>query len=162
MVATGLDLAAARDLDPAAVAAAYQAWAPGLHRWLAVVLGDVAAAKELVGAVFADALARLGDFSGPPELLAAWPFAVAMDHLPAELPPTAGQTGNERLDALWLLPPGERDVLLLRLVAGLSAAETAVAVGRPGAAVLELVHAGLARLATIMGGGPTAGMGGGP
>src|SRR5439155_505279 len=32
VVATGLDLGAARDLDPAAVAAAYQAWAPGLQR----------------------------------------------------------------------------------------------------------------------------------
>jgi len=55
VVATGLDLGAARDLDPAAVAAAYQAWAPGLHRWLAVVLGDPGAARDLVGAVFADA-----------------------------------------------------------------------------------------------------------
>ena len=154
MVATGLDLAAARDLDPAAVAAAYQAWAPGLHRWLAVVLGDVAAARELVGAVFADALARLGDFGGPTELLRAWPFAVAMDHLPARPPATAGHTGNERLDALWLLPPSERDVLLLRLVAGLTAAETALAVGRGTPAVLELVHAGLARLAALRETGP--------
>ena len=149
MVSTGPDVGAARELDPAAVAAIYESWAPPLHRWLSVVLGDVRAAQELTGAVFADALARLDEFYGPDELLTGWPFLVAVAHLPEQLPATAGHTGNARLDALWLLPPDERDVLLLRLVAGLSAAETAIAVGSRTRAVQELVHSGLARLAAI-------------
>ena len=161
MVATGPDLGAARDLDPVAVAGAYQAWAPPLHRWLSVVLGDADAAEQLTGTVFADALARLDDFDGPDELVAAWPFLVAVEHLPEQLPPRlglaepkpAGRTGNPRLDALWLLPADEREVLLLRLVAGLSAAETGVAVGRRAGAVRELVHSGLARLAGMTEGG---------
>jgi DNA-directed RNA polymerase specialized sigma24 family protein len=149
VVATGPDLDAARDLDPDAVAAVHQAWAPALHRWLAVVLGDAAAAEQLTGAVFADALARLEDFDGPEELAAGWPFRVAIDHLPERLP----RRGGGRLDVLWLLPAEEREVLLLRLVAGLSAAETGVAVRRRPRAVRELVHGGLARLAALTGRG---------
>jgi DNA-directed RNA polymerase specialized sigma24 family protein len=149
VVATGPDLRAARDLDPVAVAGAYQSWAPALYRWLSVVLGDAAAAEELTGAVFADALARLADFDGPDELVAGWPFLVAAEHLPEQLPVTSGRTRNGRVDALWLLPAEEREVLLLRLVAGLSAAETGVAVGRRTRAVQELVHSGLARLASL-------------
>jgi DNA-directed RNA polymerase specialized sigma24 family protein len=146
---TGPNVGAARDLDPAAVAAAYQSWAPALHRWLSVLLGDQGAARTLTGTVFADAVARLGSFDGPDELLAAWPFLVARDHLPARPPPTAGRTGNQRLDAIWLLPAAEREVLLLRLVAGLSAAETGFATGRSARAVRQLVHRGLARLADL-------------
>jgi DNA-directed RNA polymerase specialized sigma24 family protein len=145
VVAIGPDLAAARDLDPVAVAAVHRSWAPALHRWLSVILGDAHAAEELTGAIFADALDRLDAFEGPAELAAGWPFRVAIDHLPEQLP----RTGSGRLDVLWLLPDDERDVLLLRLVAGLSAAETAVAVRRPARAVRELVHGGLARLAGL-------------
>jgi RNA polymerase sigma-70 factor (ECF subfamily) len=146
---TGPNVGAARELDPAAVAAAYRSWAPALHRWLSVLLGDPGAAQALTGTVFADAVGRLDSFDGPDELLAAWPFLVARDHLPARRPRAAGRTGNARLDALWLLPAAEREVLLLRLVAGLSAAETGFATGRGTRAVQQLVHRGLARLAGL-------------
>ena len=62
---------------------------------------------------------------------------------------------RERVEALLSdLTDDQREVLLLRVVAGLSVEETAQAVGRPAGAVRALQHRALARLRSVLSGRP--------
>ena len=62
---------------------------------------------------------------------------------------------RERVEALLGdLTDEQREVLLLRVVAGLSVEETAQAVGRPAGAVRALQHRALARLRSVLSGRP--------
>ena len=71
-------------------------------------------------------------------------------HLPQPLAdddPTAAVEGRERVDAMLAdLTDEQREVVLLRIVAGLSVEETAEVVGRRPGAVRTLQHRALARL----------------
>jgi RNA polymerase sigma-70 factor, ECF subfamily len=146
---TDADLTAAAAREPAAVARVYAAWAPALYRWLAAGIGDKHEAEQLTGTVFAAAVNALPDLTVAAPRFGGELFRIALDEL-ARLPadrPTA-PVGRGRLGALRKLPADEREVLLLRLVAGLPAEDVALATGRRHAVVLELVRRGLARLAT--------------
>jgi RNA polymerase sigma factor (sigma-70 family) len=59
--------------------------------------------------------------------------------------------GSRVLAALQHLAPDQREVLLLRMVSGLTAPEVAAAVGKTTGAVKALQHRGLASLAQILG-----------
>ena len=70
-----------------------------------------------------------------------------------------GDTEGDAIDALGLgaaarilqrLTPAQRDVVFLRVVAGLSVRETAEVVGRPQGAVKGLQHRGLVALRTML------------
>ncbi len=127
---------------------------------------------DLVGDVFAAAAERIATFEGSEAQLRSWAFTIAHHRIaddlrrrrrrsthvvaPASLEPLAPHAEPEpveaRLDAagalalLDELTEDQREVIVLRVVAELSLAETAEVTGRPVGAVKALQHRGLARL----------------
>ena len=168
-------LAAARARDPDAIASIYQAYAPDLFRYVRAGLRDKQTAEDLVAGVFVSVIEALPGFRGPVGALPGWLFQIARHDL-ADYRRSAARHPVEPLDRmdeaaeaaeaddpedlavarvesgrLWSavrrLPALQRDVLLLRLAAGLSAPEVARTVGRSVGAVKALQHRGLASLA---------------
>ena len=178
---TAADLVAARRREPAAVTRIYSAYAPALFRFFMAAVGDRHQAEDLTGTTFVSAIEGLPRFYGPIEALGGWLFQIARhdlydhrrrqararlepleDHLP-EAAAAAGaadpeELAIERLDAgrvvaaLGELSGDQREVLLLRMAAGLTASEVAETLGKTTGAVKALQHRGLASLARVLGG----------
>jgi RNA polymerase sigma-70 factor (ECF subfamily) len=178
---TAADLAAARRREPAAVTRIYTAYAPALFRFFMAAVGDRHQAEDLTGTTFVSAIEDLPRFYGPIEALGGWLFRIARhdlydhrrrqarsriepleDHLP-EAARVAGADdpeelaierleGSRVLAAMRQLSPDQREVLLLRMGAGLSAPEVADTLGKTIGAVKALQHRGLASLARVLGG----------
>jgi RNA polymerase sigma-70 factor, ECF subfamily len=177
---TAADLVAARRREPAAVTRVYAAYAPALFRFFLAAVGDRPTAEDLTGDVFRSAIEGLPRFRGPVEALGGWLFRIAhhdlsdyrrrqarylvqpLDELleeavlaggavdPAEL--ALDRVEGERvLAALRQLSPDQREVLLLRMAAGLTTPEVATIVGKTTGAVKALQHRGLASLARVLG-----------
>jgi RNA polymerase sigma-70 factor (ECF subfamily) len=174
------DLVAARRRDSDALARIYQAYAPLLFRFFVAALGDRHAAEDLTGSVFAGAIADLPGFRGPVEALGGWLFRIARhdlyDHRRKE-----ARTRTENLDdvldeaaravgapdpqelvvqrlegtrvlaALERLSADQREVLLLRIAAGLTAPQVAAALGKTTGAVKALQDRALTSLASLHG-----------
>jgi RNA polymerase sigma-70 factor (ECF subfamily) len=178
---TAADLAAARRREPAAVSRIYSAYAPALFRFFMAAAGDRHQAEDLTGTAFVSAIEGLPRFYGPIEALGGWLFQIARhdlyDHrrrqarariepLEHHLPEAAAAAGADdpeelaidRLDAsrvvaaLRELSDDQREVLLLRMAAGLTAPEVAEALGKTTGAVKALQHRGLASLARVLDG----------
>jgi RNA polymerase sigma-70 factor, ECF subfamily len=174
------DLAAARRCDPAAVTRIYQAYAPALLRFFVAAVGDRHAAEDLTGTVLTAAIESLPGFRGDADQLGGWLFRIARHDLYdyrrrvarartenlddvldeaalVEDAPGDEELAIERLEgsrvmaALEQLSPDQREVLLLRLAAGLTAREVAASVGKTTGAVKSLQHRGLASLARALG-----------
>lgn len=170
---------AARRREPAAIGRIYAAYAPALFRFFAAELGDRHLAEDLTGAVFIAAIEALPRFRGPLEALGGWLFRIArhdlydhrrkaararldrLDDVLDEAATAAGAAdpeelaidrleGGRVLAALRSLSPDQREVLLLRLAAGLTAPEVAAATHRTTGAVKALQHRGLASLARAL------------
>jgi RNA polymerase sigma-70 factor, ECF subfamily len=178
---TAADLAAARRREPAAVSRIYTAYAPALFRFFMAAVGDRHQAEDLTGTTFVSAIEGLPRFYGPIEALGGWLFQIARhdlydhrrrqarsriepleDHLP-EAAAAAGAAnpeelaierleGSRVLAALRELSPDQREVLLLRMGAGLTAPEVAETLGKTTGAVKALQHRGLASLARVLDG----------
>jgi RNA polymerase sigma-70 factor, ECF subfamily len=177
---TAEDLAAARRREPAAVTLVYTAYAPALYRFFMAAVGDRHTAEDLTGEVFKGAIEGLPGFRGPVEALGGWLFRIArhdlfdfrrkqarsrLDRLDDVLDEAAIAAGAddpeemaiERLEgsrvmaALRQLSPDQREVLLLRMAAGLTAPEVADALHKTTGAVKALQHRGLASLARVLG-----------
>jgi RNA polymerase sigma-70 factor (ECF subfamily) len=177
---TAADLVAARRREPAAVTRVYAAYAPALFRFFLAAVGDRPTAEDLTGDVFRSAIEGLPRFRGPVEALGGWLFRIAHHDLsdyrrrqarylvqpldglleeavlaggavdPAEL--ALDRVEGERvLAALRQLSPDQREVLLLRMAAGLTTPEVATIVGKTTGAVKALQHRGLASLARVLG-----------
>jgi RNA polymerase sigma-70 factor, ECF subfamily len=173
------DLVAARRRDPAAVTRIYQAYAPALLRFFTAAVGDRRAAEDLTGMTLAAAVEALPAFRGEVDQLGGWLFRIARhdlhdyrrrvarartEHLDDVLdeaalagePPSPREWPVERLEAsrvmaaLEKLSTDQREVLLLRLAAGLTAAEVAATLGKTTGAVMALQHRGLASLARVL------------
>ena len=122
--------------------------------------------EDLLGEVFVQVARNLGTFEGDERGFRAWVFTVAHHRLVDERryfsrrPVGAGDGkeqagGNVEEEALRLignqsvrnllavLSPDQRDVLLLRLLGGLSVAETADALGKKPGAIKALHHRGI-------------------
>jgi RNA polymerase sigma-70 factor (ECF subfamily) len=178
---TQADLVAARQREPAAVTRVYTAYAPALFRFFLAEVGNRQEAQDLTGNVFISVIEALPGFRGPVEALGGWLFRIARndlydfrrkqarspglapleDHLD-EAAIAAGavdpeELAIERLEgsrvmaALRQLSDDQREVLLLRIAAGLTAPEVAAALGKTTGAVKSLQHRGLASLARILG-----------
>jgi RNA polymerase sigma-70 factor (ECF subfamily) len=174
------DLAAARRRDPAAVTRVYQAYAPAVLRFFMAAVGDRRAAEDLTGTVFAAAVEALPGFRAEADKLGGWLFRIARHDLYdyrrrvarvrtenlddvldeaalVEDAPDEGDLAIERLEgsrvmaALEQLSPDQREVLLLRLAAGLTAPEVAATLGKTTGAVKSLQHRGMANLARALG-----------
>lgn len=177
---TESDLAAARRRDPAAVARVYGVFAPPLLRFFMAQVGNRHTAEDLTGSVFAAAIESLPGFRGPVEALGGWLFRIArhdlfdfrrrqsrarfdpLDDVLDEAALAAGASDPEELaidrlegkrvmKALEQLSPDQREVLLLRMAAGLTAPEVAKLLSKTTGAVRALQHRGLASLARALG-----------
>jgi RNA polymerase sigma-70 factor (ECF subfamily) len=178
---TAADLVAARGREPAAVTRVYAAYAPALFRLFLAAVGDRPTAEDLTGDVFKSAIEGLPRFRGPVEALGGWLFRIAhhdlsdfrrkqtrspniapLDELLDEAALAVGADdpeqlaiqriqGDRVLAALRQLSPEQREVLLLRMAAGLTAPEVAATLGKTTGAVKSLQHRGLARLARVLG-----------
>jgi RNA polymerase sigma-70 factor, ECF subfamily len=178
---TQADLVAARQREPAAVSRVYTAYAPALYRFFMAEVGNRHEAQDLTGSVFVSVIEALPGFRGPVEALGGWLFRIARndlydlrrkqgrspsvapldDHL-EEAAIAAGADdpedlaierleGSRVMAALRELSEDQREVLLLRMAAGLTAPEVAAALHKTTGAVKALQHRGLASLARVLG-----------
>jgi RNA polymerase sigma-70 factor, ECF subfamily len=177
---TAADLIGARRREPAAVTRIYTAYAPALFRFFLAAVGDRPTAEDLTGDVFKSAIEDLPRFHGPVEALGGWLFRIArhdladyrrrqarslvqpLDDLLEEAALATGADdpeelaigrieGDRVLAALRRLSPDQREVLLLRLVADLTAPEVAGILHKSTEAVKALQRRGLASLARVLG-----------
>ncbi len=169
---------AARRGEPAAVEAVYRRYAPAVLAFFRSRIADQHLAEDLTADAFVAVLRALPSYQGGPEAFAGWLFTLVrrdfVDHLrrasrrpespfpePAEaetghVPDTADEavarSEHERVRAaLARLSPDQQEVIVLRVVAGLTANEIAAATGRTVGAVKALQHRGLDSLARLLG-----------
>jgi RNA polymerase sigma-70 factor, ECF subfamily len=176
---TAADLVGARRRQPAAVTRIYSAYAPALFRFFLAAVGDRPTAEDLTGDVFKSAIEGLPSFRGPVEALGGWLFGIArhdladyrrrqtrslvqpLDDLLEEAALAGGAVdpqelalerveGDRLLAALRRLTFDQREVLVLRLVADLTASEVAGILHKSTEAVKALQHRGLASLARLL------------
>jgi RNA polymerase sigma-70 factor, ECF subfamily len=177
---TPTDLDGARRCEPGAVTRVYTAYAPALFRFAMAGVCNRREAQDLVGTVFVSAIEGLPRFRGPIQALGGWLFQIArhdlydfrrkqarsrLEPLEEKLDEAALAAGAldpeelaiERLEgtrvmaALRELSLDQREVLLLRMAAGLTAPEVADLLGKTTGAVKALQHRGLASLARVLG-----------
>jgi RNA polymerase sigma-70 factor, ECF subfamily len=166
VVLSPADLAGAKRRDPEPVGRLYRAYAPALLRYFVAAVGDRRAAEDLTGTTMASAIEALPGFRDELDKFGAWLFGIARhdqhDHrrrrdraadetapvrdAPAPEDPAALEPSRV-IAALDELSPDQREVLLLRLAAGLTVREVAQSLGKTPGAVKALQHRGLASLA---------------
>jgi RNA polymerase sigma-70 factor (ECF subfamily) len=175
LVAAAVEQARAGDED--ALRLLYLVFAGDLYGSILAVLRDPHDAEDVTSDVFARLPRALRSYEPGPAPFAAWLLRVArnaaLDHLRARrsiplaevrTPDTpAEDIGRERLQALRTalaaLPADQRQVMLMRLVAGLSPAEVAERMNRSEDAIHALQHRARRRLRrelTALESGPTA------
>jgi RNA polymerase sigma-70 factor (ECF subfamily) len=166
-------LAAARRGDETAFGALWRWLHPPLLRWLAVVAGEDA--DDIASEVWLAVARNLDGFEGDDQGFTGWVFTIARHRVidgarrrarrPASGPlegvdpvdPTtaAALAAAEDLEAtlalLRRLTADQREVVALRVIVGMSVAETAAVVGKSEAAVRVLCHRGLRSLADQIG-----------
>jgi RNA polymerase sigma-70 factor (ECF subfamily) len=177
---TTAELVGARRREPAAITRIYTAYAPALFRFFMAAVGDRPTAEDLTGDVFKSAIEGLPRFCGPVEALGGWLFQIAhhdlsdyrrrqarnlvqpLDDLLEEVALAGGAIdpeelalerveGDRMLAALRQLTSDQREVLLLRLVADLTAPQVAGILHKSTEAVKALQHRGLASLTRVLG-----------
>jgi len=179
MARDGLDglLDAARSGDPAAISLIWRAEQPRLLRVLRAEVGD--AADDVASQTWLEVMGALSRFEGDERGFRALLFTIARrrvaDHrrtqrrrpavpvAPDALPEATsvgavpGGGGFEQLGSdeavaaiTRLLSEEQAEVVLLRVVAGLSAAEVATLTGRTEGSVRVLQHRALKRLAEVV------------
>jgi RNA polymerase sigma factor (sigma-70 family) len=120
---------------------------------------------DLTSEVFVGVLRGVAAFEGDEDGFRAWVFTIAHRRLADDLRRRARRPATVRLlrDMDWpdpaddldralcgTLGPGQRDVLLLRLIGRLTMSEIAAAVGRSPASVKALQRRGLAAVARLI------------
>jgi RNA polymerase sigma-70 factor (ECF subfamily) len=164
-------LAAAQDGAQWAVAVLWQELHPQLLRFLRAL--DPVAAEDVEADTWLAAARDLASFGGDDQQFRAWMFTIARNRLidwrrrearrsvvapealgerPADDDPAVTALDVLRADAAVaqvraLLPRGQAEVILLRVLGGLDVAEVAAIVGRSPGTVRVLQHRGLRRLA---------------
>lgn len=142
-VASSRDLERARRYEHATLARLFDRHYDEVHGFIFALLGDVVAAEEVASLVFQRLLDAIPTFSGQGAGIEAWLYTTALT--------AAGQRRRQSRPqglaaALWDLPAPERDVVALRLLAGLDTDRIAAATGQSGDAVLAAQSRGLKRL----------------
>jgi RNA polymerase sigma-70 factor (ECF subfamily) len=154
----------ARDGEDDALRLLYLLYADNVFGYVLAIVRDEHDAEDLTSEVFARLPRALRHYKHGATPFAAWLLRVArnaaLDHLRAQrsvplaevhaTSATAELQAGERLDALKaalaVLPDDQRQVMLLRLVAGLTPAEVAERLGRSVDAVHALQHRARRRL----------------
>jgi RNA polymerase sigma factor (sigma-70 family) len=175
-VGTGFDsvLQAARTGAPWALERLYQALSPAVLGYLRVQ--GAADPEDLTNEVFLGVFRRIVSFDGSEDAFRSWVFTIAHSRLiddrrrAGRRPQIAGdlhdrpdraggdaehdamdRLGSQRVQALCeQLVPDQRDVLLLRLMAGLTVEAIADALGKSEGAIKALQRRGLANLRKIL------------
>ena len=164
-------LGAAGNGDEEAFAAIWRWFHPSLVRYLRIVAP--VEAEDVASEVWLSVTQGLTRFSGGEQAFRAWAFTIARHRVidaarrrsrrvadtislvDAEAPPApdAALEADARweleacLDVIRTLPPGQADVVALRVIGGLSVPDTASVVGKSDGAVRVLAHRGLRQLA---------------
>jgi RNA polymerase sigma-70 factor (ECF subfamily) len=154
----------ARDGDEDALRLLYLLYADNVFGFVLAIVHDEHDAEDITSEVFARLPRALSHYRVSATPFVAWLLRVArnaaLDHLRAqrsvplaEVPATASDTewhAHERLDdlraALEALPADQRQVMVLRLIAGLTPGEVAERLGRSVDAVHALQHRARRRL----------------
>lgn len=174
-------LDAARSGDRDGIAALYRAFAPALLAYLTGQTASRQDAEDALGEVFVAAVRDLGRFTGDAAAFKGWLYRIATNRAidlgrrrsrrpeqpldEADLPASAENPERAAIAAadrarLWKaigeLSEAQRQVVTLRLSAGLSTAEIADVLGKQANAVKALQHRALLRLTQILGAYPSA------
>jgi RNA polymerase sigma-70 factor, ECF subfamily len=158
----------ARTFNPQALAEIYDRYSPGLYGYAMRLLGDECLAEDCVSETFSRFLTSLHAGQGPTEHLQAYLYRIAhnwiTDHyrrkplldldedLRAEDEDRPEAQIDHRLqqervrNALRLLTPDQRQVILLRFLEGWENDEVSAAIQKPSSAVRALQHRALASL----------------
>ncbi len=153
----------ARDGDEDALRLLYLLYADNVFGFVLSIVGDEHDAEDVTSEVFARLPRALGHYRASAVPFAGWLLRVArnaaLDHLRAQrcVPlaevPAADRAelgAHERLEdlraALAALPADQRQVMLLRLIAGLTPGEVALRMGRSVDSVHALQHRARGRL----------------
>lgn len=168
-------LAAARRGDEREFAALWRWLHPPLLRWLTVVAGHDE--EDIASEVWLSIARGLDRFVGDDQAFRRWVFTIARRRAidrgrrEARQPKAAPLDGIEPVDVhasssslvdrtadlavalalLQQLSPDQREVVALRVIVGMTVAETAAIVGKSVAAVRVLCHRGLRNLARRVG-----------
>jgi RNA polymerase sigma-70 factor (ECF subfamily) len=164
-------LRSAQSGDEAALVRLYRDLNPGLARFLSAQAPDVG--EDLAQEVWLGAAKGLGSFSGDERAFRAWMFTIARRHViahwrrlrrrpqlsvdPVEMSEMAARAdddvdGGVLADAavrslVSCLPRQQAEIVLLRVIGGLTAEEVGLVVGKRPGAVRVLQHRALRRLA---------------
>lgn len=168
-------LADAQGGDEAAFACLFRAVQPVLLGYLRVLAAE--AAEDVAGETWLQVVAGLAGFRGGEDAFRAWLFTIArhraidagrararrhtvpLDQHEPEVRLTAPDASDLALEAistrtalalLSALPPDQAEIILLRVVAGLSIQDVARMLGKSPGAVRVAAHRGLRRLAAMV------------
>lgn len=170
----GTYLAGAQAGDEEAFACLFRGVQPALLGYLRVIAAD--AAEDVASETWLQVVAGLGGFRGGEAAFRAWVFTIArhravdagrararrrtvplgQDDLAGLTVPDAGEAALEAISTqavvalLATLPRDQAEIILLRVVAGLSSREVGRLVGKSPGAVRVAAHRGLRRLATLV------------
>jgi RNA polymerase sigma-70 factor, ECF subfamily len=165
-------LAGARRLDAKSLAAVYDGYSLAIYSYAMRLLGDTSIAEDCVSETFSRLLKALQHGQGPNEYLKAYLYRVAhnwitdyyrrqpppSEELDEEMPDHAAspehQAENQVMAersrrALLLLPPEQREVVMLHFYEGMELEEIATVMGKTLGATKALQHRGLTALRKI-------------
>jgi len=142
-IASSRDLERARRYEHATLARLFDRNYDGLHGFIFALLGDAVAAEELASLIFQRLLDTLEEITGQGAGVEGWLYTTALA-LAAQRRREARPQGLAA--TLWELPNQEREVLALRLLAGLDTDRIASATGMDPGGVLSAQARGLRRL----------------
>lgn len=163
----------ARCFDPGALGEIYDTYSPGIYRYAMRLTGDECLAEECVSDTFSRFLQALKNGGGPQDHLQAYLYRVAHNWItdlyrrspPPPLPlvedlrcqqeepdlAAANRIEQEQVrDAVRLLTPEQRQVVILKYLEGWENDGIAAAVGKPVGAVKALQHRALEALRRIL------------
>jgi RNA polymerase sigma-70 factor (ECF subfamily) len=173
--AFGARLAEAQGGDETAFVCLFRDVQPGLLRYLRVIVPE--AADDVAGETWLQVVGGLAGFTGGEEAFRAWLFTIArhravdwgrsrarrptvpIDDTELAQRFTAADAADVALERisthsvvalLSALPADQAEIILLRVVAGLSARDVARIVGKTPGAVRVAAHRGLRRLAAMV------------
>ena len=160
--------------DEEVIASLYDRYHRGIYRYLYYRVGDRQAAEDLTSEVFLRMLRFISGFHPPAALFQAWLFQIARnlaidyhrklgirDHLPLDEDLAAGNsslvgsidhslTSDTLRQALQRLSSEQRDVILMRFIAGMPVAQVAKALHKSDDAIKGLQRRGLTALREVL------------
>jgi len=167
-------LQGARRFDMGALAEIYDTFSPAIYRYAMRLLGDTDVAEECVAETFSRFLMALKNGKGPREHLQAYLYRIAHNWItdvyrrkpPPSIPlnteiPSESEIEPPNLltqelkrqsvrDALALLTPDQRQVIVLKYLEGMDHSEIAMVINKPVGAVKAIQHRGMQALRRLL------------